>query len=79
MPVQLGQRRVKVEGFEFSSIHCTVAVVQLQTGKVYMVVDGVEPTVQNLVDIRQLLDQMVKEIDGKLPQMVQQSVKEMNA
>lgn len=79
MPVQLGQRRVKVEGFEFSSINCVIAIVQLRTGQVHMVIEGVEPTIQNLVDIRQLLDQMVKEIDAKLRQMVQASVTEMNA
>jgi len=75
--VNMGQRRVKVEGFALSDVHVTIAVVQLKTGSVHLVVEGIEPTVQSLVDVRQLLDQMVKEIDAKLPQLVNESVKEL--
>lgn len=71
------QRRIKVEGFADSDIHVVIAVIQRPTGHVHMVIEGVDPTIQNLVDVRQLLDQMVKEIDAKLPQLVQQGVKEL--
>ncbi len=76
--VCMEQRRVKVDGFAPSDTHATIAVIQLKTGEVHMVIEGIAPTVQSLVDVRQLLDGMVKEIDRKLPQLVQDSVKEMN-
>jgi hypothetical protein len=71
------QRRIKVDGFCDSDVHVAVTVVQLKTGAVHMAIQGVEPTLPNLVDIRQMLDQMVKELDAKFPQMVNASVKEM--
>jgi hypothetical protein len=71
------QRRIHVDGFCDSDVHVAVTVVQLKTGAVHMAVQGVEPTLQNLVDIRQLLDGMVKELDAKFPQMVNDNVKEM--
>jgi hypothetical protein len=71
------QQRVRVEGFADSDVHVKIAVVQLKTGSVHLVVEGVESTIQNLIDVRQLLDQMVKEIDAKLPSLVNESVKEM--
>ena len=72
------QRRIRVEGWADSDVNLIVAVMQQRDGKVGMAVQGVEPTLGNLVDIRQLLDLMVKELDAKFPQIVAQSVKEMN-
>jgi hypothetical protein len=71
------QRRIKVEGFADSDLNLVVAVMQLRDGQIGMAVQGVEPSLENLVQIRQLLDLMVRELDAKFPQMVQQSVKEM--
>lgn len=73
------QQRIRVEGFSDSQVHLKVAVLQLKTGQVHFAIEGVEPTVQNLVDIRQLLDQIVKRIDDQLPQLVQAGVTEMLA
>lgn len=70
------QRRIRVDGFPDSDVNLIVAVIQRKDGRVALVPQGVEPTLQNLVDIRQLLDLMVKELDAKFPQMVQASVKE---
>ena len=52
-------------------------MLQLKTGAVHLAIEGVEPTIDNLVQIRQLLDQVVKKIDDQLPQLVQQNVTEM--
>lgn len=68
------QRRIKVDGYHHSDVHFYVALCVLKTGGVGMVIDGIEPTVQNLADIRNLLDGMVKEIDQKLPALVLESV-----
>lgn len=72
------QRRVRVDGFSDSDVNVKVAIVQLRTGQVFLAVDGVEPTLQNLVEIRQLMDAMVKELDNRFPRMVRNSVREMN-
>jgi hypothetical protein len=71
------QRRIHVDGFADSDVHLVVSVVQLRTGAVHMAIQGVEPTLQNLVAIRQLLDEMVKELDAKFPKMVKDNVAEM--
>jgi len=73
----LRQQRIKVEGFSDSIVHLKIAVLQLKTGQVHLAIEGVEPTIQNLVDIRQLLDQVMRKIDDQLPQLVQQGVTEM--
>jgi len=64
------QRRIKVDGFHHSDVHFYVALCVLKTGGLGMVIDGIEPTLQHLADIRTLLDGMVKEIDRTLPQLV---------
>jgi hypothetical protein len=71
------QRRIRVEGFADSDVNLIVAVIQRRDGQIGMAVQGAEPSLENLVQIRQLLDLMVRELDAKFPQMVQQSVKEM--
>lgn len=71
------QRRIRVDGWADSDVNLIVAVMQQRDGRVGMAVQGVEPTIEHLVQIRQLLDLMVKELDAKFPQMVQESVKEM--
>ena len=71
------QQRIRVEGFADSLVHLKIAVLQLRTGEVHLAIEGVEPTIQNLVDIRQLLDQVVKKIDRQLPQLVQDGVEAM--
>ena len=71
------QQRIRVEGFADSMVHLKIAVLQLRTGQVHLAIEGVEPTIQNLVDIRQLLDQVVKKIDRQLPQLVQEDVEAM--
>jgi hypothetical protein len=71
------QQRIRVEGFADSQVHLKIAVLQLNTGQVHLAIEGVEPTIQNLVDIRQLLDQVTKKIDDQLPQLVSQGVKEL--
>lgn len=71
------QRRIRVEGWADSDVNLIVAIVQQRDGKIGMAVQGIEPSLENLVEIRQLLDLMVKELDAKFPLMVQQSVKEM--
>lgn len=68
------QRRIKVDGYHHSDVHFYVALCVLNAGGVGMVIDGIEPTLQNLSDIRNLLDGMVKEIDRKLPALVLESV-----
>jgi len=73
----LAQQRIKVEGFSDSQVNLKIAVLQLKTGAVHLAIEGVEPTIDNLVQIRQLLDQVVKKIDDQLPQLVQQNVAEM--
>ncbi len=72
------QHRIKIDGFFASDVHMVVAVVVLRTGATQMVVEGVDPTIENLVGIRQLLDEMVKEIDRKLPVLVQQGADRLN-
>ena len=72
------QQRVRVDGWSDSDIHLKVAVIQTRSGQIHMAIEGVEPSIQNLVNIRQLLDQVCKKIDEQLPQMVTQSVVEMN-
>lgn len=71
------QRRIRVEGFADSDVNLIVAVIQRRDGQIGMAVQGVEPTLENLVQVRQLLDMMVRELDMKFPQMVQQMVREM--
>jgi len=73
----LVQQRIRVEGFSDSQVHLKIAVLQLVTGQVHLAIEGVEPTMQNLVEIRQLLDQVTKKIDDQLPQMVQRGVEEL--
>ena len=70
------QRRIKVEGWNPSDIHLTIAIIQTRTGQIHFEIEGCEPTIQNLVSIRQLLDQVCKKIDDLLPKFVQDSVKE---
>jgi hypothetical protein len=41
-----------------------------------MAIEGCEPSVQNLVKVRELIDGMLKEIDRKLPAMVQADVRQ---
>jgi hypothetical protein len=76
MAVMKEQRRIHVDGFHDSDCHLIVAVIQRKDGQVGMAVEGCEPTLQNLVQVRQLLDTMVKELDAKFPQMVTDSLKE---
>jgi len=71
------QRRIKVEGFFPSDVNVVVAILQLKTGAIHLAIEGVEPTIQNLVEIRQMLDQVMMKIDAQLPQLVQQGVNEM--
>lgn len=71
------QQRIRVEGFADSMVHLKIAVLQLKTGAVHLAIEGIEPTIQNLVDIRQLLDQVMKRIDDQLPQLVQHGVEEI--
>ena len=71
------QRRIKVDGYSPSDIHLTIAVIQTKTGAIHLAMEGVDPTIQNLVQIRQLLDEVCKKIDTHLPKLVQDSVKEM--
>jgi hypothetical protein len=71
------QQRIIVEGFSDSMVHLKIAVLQLKTGQVHLAIEGVEPTIQNLVDIRQLLDQVIKKIDRQLPELVQHGVDDL--
>ena len=73
----LAQQRITVEGFSDSQVNLKIAVLQLKTGAVHLAIEGVEPTIDHLVQIRQLLDQVVTRIDDQLPQLVQQNVAEM--
>lgn len=70
------QRRIKVEGWNPSDIHLTVAIIQTRTGQIHFEIEGCEPTIQNLVSIRQLLDEVCKKIDDLLPKFVQDEVKQ---
>jgi hypothetical protein len=72
------QRRIKVEGWSGSDINVVVAVIQSRTGQIHLAIEGVEPTIPNLVNIRQMLDAVVQKIDEHLPKLVQDSVAEMN-
>jgi hypothetical protein len=74
----LAQQRIKIEGFSDSDVYYKVGVVQLKSGRTHLAIEGIDPTIQNLVTIRQLLDQVVKKIDEQLPQLVQAGVQEMN-
>ena len=69
------QRRIRVEGWADSDVNLIVAIVQQRDGKIGMAVQGVDPSLENLVQIRQLMDCMVKELDAKFPQMVLESIK----
>lgn len=64
------QQRIRVEGFSDSDTNLKVAIIQLKTGQVFMKIEGCDPSIENLVHIRQMMDSMVKEIDKKLPQLV---------
>lgn len=75
----LAQQRIRVEGFSDSSVHYKVAVLQLVTGQTHLAIEGIEPTIENLVAVRQLLDQIVRKIDEQLPQLVQAGVQEQHA
>jgi hypothetical protein len=77
MSTRLVQQRIRVEGFAESTVNLKIAVLQLRTGQVHLAIEGVEPTIENLVTIRQLLDQVVKRIDDQLPQLVQAGVQEL--
>jgi hypothetical protein len=70
------QRRIKVEGWNPSDIHLTIAIIQTCTGQIHFEIEGCEPTIPNLVAIRQLLDQVCKKIDDLLPKFVQDEVKQ---
>lgn len=71
------QQRIRVEGFSDSQVNLKIAVLQLNTGAVHLAIEGVESTIDNLVQIRQLLDEVTKRIDAQLPQLVQENVAEM--
>ena len=71
------QQRIKVEGFSSSDVHLAVAVLQLRTGQVHLAIEGMEPTIAHLVEIRQLLDEVTAKIDAALPRLVQRGVQEM--
>lgn len=72
------QRRIKVEGWSDSDIHMKVVVLQAKTGEVHLAIEGIEPSVQNLAQIRMLLDEVCKKIDGLLPQLVTNAVAVLN-
>lgn len=75
----LAQQRIRVEGYSDSDVYYKVAMLQLKSGMTHLAIEGIEPTIQNLVMIRQLLDQVVKKIDEQLPQLVQAGVQEQHA
>lgn len=72
------QRRIKIEGWPDSDVNLKIAVIQSKTGAVHLAIEGVEPTMQNLVQIRMLLDEVCKKIDTLLPKLLNDSVKEIN-
>jgi ABC-type uncharacterized transport system permease subunit len=71
------QHRIKVEGWSASNINIVVAVIQSRTGQIHLAIEGVEPTIPNLINVRQMLDEVIKKIDEQLPTIVQESVTKM--
>lgn len=65
-PTLAAQRRIKVDGFHTSDCPLVIAMLKLQNGQVGLVVDGVDATFQNLVEVHQLMSEVMKELDRRL-------------
>lgn len=65
-PSLAAQRKIKVEGFHASECPLVIAMLKLQNGQVALVVDGVEATFQNLVEVHQLISTIMTELDRRL-------------